>query len=194
MDICLPRTDGIELAGQVDTRLDAEAHAFVERLAVPGDEIGRLVDLEADAVPGVKVFHAGTGRIDSDIVTSGGRVLGVAARAASLDEALKLAYEAAERISFDGMHYRRDIGRFLRGERDTYPTMPHGYFDDDTIRTLTALRDRALSDRREEVLAAFPTALAAGKVTNSWRASAESLYRNWLLYLRAQKTRQLCAT
>ena len=92
------------------------------------------------------------------------------------------------------LEYRRDIGRFLRGERDTYPTMPHGYFDDDTIRTLTALRDRALSDRREEVLAAFPTALAAGKVTNSWRASAESLYRNWLLYLRAQKTRQLCAT
>ncbi len=87
------------------------------------------------------------------------------------------------------LEYRRDVGRFLRGERDTYPNMPHGYFDDDTIRTLTMLRDRAVSDRREELLAAFPTALAAGRVTNSWRASAESLYRNWLQYI-AQKARQ----
>ena len=92
------------------------------------------------------------------------------------------------------LEYRRDIGRFLRGERDTYPAMPQGYFDDDTIRTLTELRDRALSDRREELLAAFPTALAAGSVTNSWRVSAESLYRNWLRYISARKTRQLCAT
>ena len=91
------------------------------------------------------------------------------------------------------LEYRRDIGRFLRGERDTYPGMPLGYFDDDTIRTLIDLRQRALSDRREELLAAFPTALAAGRVTNSWRASAESLYRNWLRYLRARKTRRLCA-
>ena len=92
------------------------------------------------------------------------------------------------------LEYRRDIGRFLRGERDTYPAMPQGYFDDDTIRTLTELRDRALSDRREALLAAFPTALAAGRVTNSWRVSAESLYRNWLRYISARKTRQLCAT
>ena len=87
------------------------------------------------------------------------------------------------------LEYRRDVGRFLRGERETYPALPEGYFDDDTIRTLMTLRDRALSDRREQLLAAFPTALAAGRVTNSWRASAESLYRNWLLYLGAQKAR-----
>ena len=92
------------------------------------------------------------------------------------------------------LEYRRDIGRFLRGERDTYPAMPQGYFDDDTMRTLAELRDRALSDRREELLAAFPTSLAAGRVTNSWRVSAESLYRNWLRYISARKTRQLCAT
>jgi phosphoribosylamine--glycine ligase len=65
---------------------------------------------EADAVPGVKVFHAGTGKVNGDIVTSGGRVLGVTARAATLDEALARAYEAVEEISFEGMQYRRDIG------------------------------------------------------------------------------------
>ncbi|MCU1309480.1 MAG: phosphoribosylamine--glycine ligase [Candidatus Angelobacter sp.] len=65
---------------------------------------------EADAVAGVKVFHAGTGRIDGDMVTTGGRVLGVTARGATLDEALQRAYEAVEKISFEGMQYRRDIG------------------------------------------------------------------------------------
>ncbi len=91
------------------------------------------------------------------------------------------------------LEYRRDIGRFLRRERDTYPPMPHGYFDEETVEALTALRERALSDRREELLAEFPTAMAAGKVTNTWRSTAESLYRNWLQYIGAQKQLKLCA-
>jgi homoserine O-succinyltransferase/O-acetyltransferase len=85
------------------------------------------------------------------------------------------------------LEYRRDIGRFLRGERDSYPPMPEGYFDQETVEALTALRERALVDRREQLLAEFPTAMAAGKVTNTWRPTAESLYRNWLVYIRAQK-------
>jgi homoserine O-succinyltransferase len=85
------------------------------------------------------------------------------------------------------LEYRRDIGRFLRGERDTYPPMPHGYFDQETVDALIALKARALVDRREELLAEFPIATAAGKVTNTWRSTAESLYRNWLQYIRAQK-------
>jgi homoserine O-succinyltransferase len=87
------------------------------------------------------------------------------------------------------LEYRRDIGRYLRGERDTYPPMPHGYLDQDTIQSLTALRERAESDRSEALLAEFPLAGAAAHVTNTWRASAESLYRNWLMYIHAEKTR-----
>jgi homoserine O-succinyltransferase len=85
------------------------------------------------------------------------------------------------------LEHRRDIGRFLRGDTDTYPPMPKGYLDEDTIDVLTALQARALTDRREELLAEFPTALAAGKVTNTWRSTAVSLYHNWLLYICAQK-------
>jgi homoserine O-succinyltransferase len=85
------------------------------------------------------------------------------------------------------LEYRRDIGRFLRGERDTYPPMPHGYFDEETAGDLTSLRERAMVDRREELLSEFPTAAAAGKVTNTWRSTAESLYRNWLLFIHTQK-------
>lgn len=87
------------------------------------------------------------------------------------------------------LEYRRDIGRFLRGERETYPPMPEGYFDEDTVDALTAVRGRALSDRREELLSEVPTALAAGAVTNTWRSTAARLYRNWLLYMCAQQDR-----
>ena len=89
------------------------------------------------------------------------------------------------------LEYRRDIGRFLRRERDTYPPMPHGYFDEETVEALTALQERARLDRREELLAEFPIAMAARKVTNTWRSTAESLYRNWLQYICAQKQRAM---
>jgi phosphoribosylamine--glycine ligase len=67
--------------------------------------------LEAAAqVPGVVVFHAGSKRVGDTFVTNGGRVLGVTARGASLAGARERAYAAADRIAFDGMHLRRDIG------------------------------------------------------------------------------------
>jgi phosphoribosylamine--glycine ligase len=65
---------------------------------------------EAKSLEGVAVFHAGTVRDEQgSFLTSGGRVLGVTARAATLEEARARAYEATSKISFDGMHYRRDI-------------------------------------------------------------------------------------
>ena len=66
---------------------------------------------DAERVPGVVVFHAGTALRDGRLVTAGGRVLGVTATAASVDAAIDSAYAAAARVRFDGMHYRRDIGR-----------------------------------------------------------------------------------
>jgi phosphoribosylamine--glycine ligase len=63
----------------------------------------------ADALEGVKVFHAGTSFADGRIVTSGGRVLGVTARAESLEWAVARAYEGVRCISFEGMQYRSDI-------------------------------------------------------------------------------------
>jgi phosphoribosylamine--glycine ligase len=61
-------------------------------------------------VPGVQVFHSGTARLGNQLVTSGGRVLGVSASAASLEDALDRAYQAMAEIQFEGMYYRRDIG------------------------------------------------------------------------------------
>ena len=64
----------------------------------------------AAQVPGVQVFHSGTSRLGSQIVTSGGRVLGVTAAGDSLQQALARAYQAMAEIQFEGIYYRRDIG------------------------------------------------------------------------------------
>ena len=63
-------------------------------------------DLDKD----VTVYHAGTAEKDGEIVTSGGRVLGVVAKGKDVEEARKKAYANAEKISFDGMYFRKDIG------------------------------------------------------------------------------------
>ncbi|MBI2889054.1 MAG: phosphoribosylamine--glycine ligase [Candidatus Liptonbacteria bacterium] len=65
---------------------------------------------EAEKMPDVIVFHAGTKVESNKLVTSGGRVLGVTATGETLEAALKKAYEAAAKIHFDGMYYRKDIG------------------------------------------------------------------------------------
>ena len=77
------------------------------------DEKGKpITGIEhADAVEGVKVFHAGTGAGQNGFVTAGGRVLGVTARALGIADAITKAYEAVEKIHWENAHYRRDIGK-----------------------------------------------------------------------------------
>jgi phosphoribosylamine--glycine ligase len=65
----------------------------------------------ASEVPGSIVFHAGTARRDGRLVTAGGRVLTVVGRSTTYRDAIDTAYAAVSRISFEGMQYRRDIGR-----------------------------------------------------------------------------------
>ena len=67
------------------------------------DDAGRLRD--------VQVFHAATRRNAGQVVTDGGRVLGITALGDTMSQASARAYEAAELISFDGAQMRRDIGR-----------------------------------------------------------------------------------
>jgi phosphoribosylamine---glycine ligase len=76
-------------------------------------ESGKLIDGvdAANDVPGAIVFHAGTSRRDGRLETGGGRVLTVVGRSNTYRDAIDIAYAAASRIHFDGMQYRRDIGR-----------------------------------------------------------------------------------
>ena len=83
--------------------------------------------------------------------------------------------------------YRRDIRRFLRQERETYPAMPKGYFDAPASRLLADFQKVVLSDRREELMDSFPEVALTSSLQNTWHSSATSIYRNWLQYLAAQK-------
>lgn len=77
-----------------------------------GSESGRAISgLEAAEAAGALVFHAGTKAMDGRVATAGGRVLTVVGRAAGFEEAMALAYRGVDCISFEGMQYRRDIGR-----------------------------------------------------------------------------------
>jgi phosphoribosylamine--glycine ligase len=68
---------------------------------------------EAARIPSVQIFHAGTTRADDgSFLTAGGRVLGVTATGTTLEQALARCYESASHINWDGMHYRRDIGKW----------------------------------------------------------------------------------
>jgi len=95
-------------------------HAACVVLAAPGypgtSPRGLPIDglADAEAMADVLVFHAATAHEADQLVTSGGRVLGVTGLGETLDAALSNAYGAIDKISFEGMHYRRDIGR--RGE------------------------------------------------------------------------------
>jgi phosphoribosylamine--glycine ligase len=66
----------------------------------------------------VQIFHSGSALSGDQLLTAGGRVLGVTAAAPSLEEALDRVYQAMQEIHFDGIYYRRDIGhRSLRRKR-----------------------------------------------------------------------------
>jgi phosphoribosylamine--glycine ligase len=78
-----------------------------------GKPISGLNEVGRDAI----VFHAGTRRDGDELVSAGGRVLGVATVGDSLAQARESAYAALAKVSFEGMHFRRDIG--LKGLQDS---------------------------------------------------------------------------
>lgn len=82
--------------------------------------------------------------------------------------------------------YRRDVGRFLAGERDLYPEMPRSYLDTEAEAVFAEFR--LLAERRRDIvlLEAFPSALVEGKLVHHWREPANRLFANWLGHLAAR--------
>ncbi len=123
--VVLPRlkTDLVDIMEAViDERLDEIEIAWEDNACVcvvmasggypvkyeKGYEISGLD--EAEAMEDIVVFHAGTKKDGDKMLTNGGRVLGVTAKADNLDAAIKKAYDAVARISFKDAHFRKDIG------------------------------------------------------------------------------------
>lgn len=93
---------------------DAAACVVLASKGYPGKpEKGKVIQglEQAESDSDVAVFHAGTKKAGEDWITNGGRVLGVTARGRTLQDALQKAYGRIETIRFEGMHFRKDIGR-----------------------------------------------------------------------------------
>jgi len=83
--------------------------------------------------------------------------------------------------------YRRDIKRFLSRERETYPSMPLGYFDQEAARLVSEFQEKALRRPSEEIFATFPEAWLAERLEKTWQPSAICVYYNWLNYVASRK-------
>ncbi|HTP91337.1 MAG TPA: homoserine O-succinyltransferase [Xanthobacteraceae bacterium] len=147
----------------------------------------------------LKVPHSRWNEVREDALSSGGYTVLTKSAEAGVDIFVKQQkgslfvyfqghpeYEAQSLLG----EYRRDVGRFLRHEIESYPTMPRGYFDDETVELLTAFQKRVLSDRHGEQLASFPADRIAATLTNTWHSDAAHIYRNWLLYMSEHKSRR----
>ena len=116
----------------IDGKLDSMDLEWDPRAAVcvvmasggyPGRyEFGKVITglEEANAMPDVVVFHAGTKAVGDDVVTAGGRVLGVTALGDTFQDARKRCYDAVDKIHFDGAYFRKDIGaQAMAGKNST---------------------------------------------------------------------------
>jgi homoserine O-succinyltransferase len=86
--------------------------------------------------------------------------------------------------------YRRDVGRFLRREREVYPTLPTGYLTQHALSVAEAFRESAIADRGEQLLAHFPMGSLAVGLDCSWHQSAIGLFGRWIEYLSHRKVEQ----
>ena len=112
LDICLALTDGKLSELEVQWKPEPAVCVVLASKGYPGKyEKGDIIEgLDAaKKIEGVTVFHAGTSFSGKNIVTNGGRVLGVTALGDDIRSAKVRAYEAIEKIHFNGMHYRKDI-------------------------------------------------------------------------------------
>ena len=127
----LPRmkSDLLELILKcIDSKLDKQAIQWDTKACVcvviasrgypgkyeKGKSINGLDKIEADKKE--IIFHAGTKKQDGKVITNGGRVLGVTAMGDDIKQAIENTYIVVEKISFDGMFFRRDIGKKALGE------------------------------------------------------------------------------
>jgi homoserine O-succinyltransferase len=79
--------------------------------------------------------------------------------------------------------YRRDVARYLNGERQTYPLLPLDYFDQETERSLREIEAKAWASRQQKLLGEVSAVLNSVRIRNSWRSTGVLIYRNWLDYI-----------
>ena len=89
------------------------------------------------------------------------------------------------------LEYRRDVGRFLRGEISRYPTLPTNYFSADTEAELLEFQERATAKPTTELTADLSGILDRAQIEGAWHATAAQMYRNLLHFICDRKSREL---
>jgi homoserine O-succinyltransferase len=155
--------------------------------------------LTTDAPPTFSLPHSRWNGIPEEALTSRGYRVLTRAGDAGVDTFVKqhkslfVFFQGHPEYESDSLllEYRRDVGRYLRGEANAYPLMPRGYFDPETVTALKAFQDEATSQPREGLLADVLAALGNTRIENTWHSTATCIYRNWLEYICAQKQLRL---
>jgi homoserine O-succinyltransferase/O-acetyltransferase len=153
--------------------------------------------LLAGVAPRLRVPHSRLNDLPEPALRSRGyRVLSRSATA-GIDAFLKEEEDSSLFLFFQGhpeydadsllREYRRDVGRFLRGERAAYPEPPQDYFNSAAMFLANDFRMRAAGERRGDLVGDFPMEPLAAAIENTWRNPAVGLYRNWINHLKARK-------
>lgn len=160
-------------------------------------ECARQADhlLTTDAPPSFRLPHSRWNGLPEDVLTGHGYSVLTRSEEAGVDTFTKQLNSLF--VFFQGhpeyepntlmLEYRRDVARYLRGESNTYPLMPLGYFDNATTATLATLQGRAESGSCEALLTELTNVLERSTIENDWHSTAVCIYRNWLNYIWAQK-------
>jgi homoserine O-succinyltransferase len=147
------------------------------------------------------VPHARWNALSEEALTANGYQVLTRSPTAGVDTFVRQDFERQEQslfLFFQGhpeygagallSEFRRDVGRFLKGESDRYPAMPQHYFDAPTEAALADFAQRAKRQPREALMAEFPVP-ADPDLSAYWQPCAVAIYRNWLSALSAQTQR-----
>jgi homoserine O-succinyltransferase/O-acetyltransferase len=151
-------------------------------------------DLLADAPATMRVPHSRWNGVSADQLASKGYQLLTRTSDGEADTFVK--QDAALFVFFQGHpeyesktlvgEYRRDVGRYLKGEMETYPLLPLDYFDPQTELSLREVEAAARASPREALLGEVAALLKSVRIHNTWRSTAALVYRNWLRRLCTQ--------
>jgi len=151
--------------------------------------------MTSDAAQGLRVPHSRlNGLPERALAASGYRIL---TRSAAVGVDMFVRQEKNFQLFLQGhpeyeastllREHRRDVARFLRGERESYPLLPQGYFDADATAVAVSFQQRAMIDRNEDLVADFPMRELESRLESPWRRCAVGIYEKWLEYLSGRK-------
>ena len=176
-----------------------ERHALGDKRFGVFDELTLGEDaLTHSAGPVVRFPHSRWNEVREDELVSAGYTILTKSKEAGVNlfvkrkgESLFVHFQGHPEYGVDTLlkEYRRDIGRFLRGERETYPAMPREYFDAESARLLNDFQEKAENDPHKTLLAEFPErASVLHSLQKTWHSPAVCIYRNWLRYVASKRT------